>query len=494
MVEKVKTRMTLLSVFAVVLIGFLPQPAYAQKQEDIAILERLGETFASIAEDASPAVVGIKARMPAPEQGFSMDQSPFGRPFDPFGEDFFDFFFRRRSPQGRRQQNPRGRTAQGSGFIISEKGYVLTNSHVVTDAEEISVELQDGRSFTAEVVGTDPESDVGVIKIDGEDLPLLEMADSDEVEVGKWVLAIGNPLGLSHTVTAGIVSAKGRSGLQLAAYEDFIQTDAAINFGNSGGPLINLQGKAVGINTAIAGPGGNIGIGFAIPSNMAKKISDQLIEDGEVVRGYLGVLPQDMTAQMAQALDLEGTKGVLIPQVTEGSAADKAGIEQGDVIVEVEGKPIESASGLRNRIAEFKPGTRVDITILRDGSRKALTVKLEKRPSPEELAGRQQRQPQQDDTVTIVGFSVRNLTDRLAQRFGFEGESGVIVDRVASGSMAARKGIAPGMLIKKVNQEKVENVRQFKSAMNEAAEKGQALLLVDSGQASQYVLLELGND
>jgi serine protease Do len=479
-------------VFAVILIGLLPKAAHAQKQKDIAILERLGETFASIAEDASPAVVGIKAKMPAPEQPFSMDQSPFGRPFDPFGEDFFDFFFRRRSPQGQRQQNRRGQTAQGSGFIISDKGYVLTNSHVVSDAEEISVELQDGRSFTAEVVGTDPESDVGVIKIDGENLPVLEMADSDEIEVGKWVLAIGNPLGLSHTVTAGIISAKGRSGLQLAAYEDFIQTDAAINFGNSGGPLINLRGKAVGINTAIAGPGGNIGIGFAIPSNMAKRISDQLIEDGEVVRGYLGVLPQDMTVQMAKALDLEGTKGVLIPQVTEGSAADKAGIEQGDVIVEVEGRPIESASGLRNRIAEYKPGTRVDITVLRDGNRKTLTATLEKRPAPEELAG---RQPQRRDTLTTkLGFSVRNLTESLAQRYGFEGESGVIVDRVARGSMAAQKGITPGMLIKEVNQEKVENVRQFRSAMNKAADKGQALLLVDTGQASQYVLLEIDND
>jgi len=239
----------------------------------------------------------------------------------------------------------------------------------------------------------------------------------------------------------------------------------------------------VGINTAIAGPGGNIGIGFAIPSNMAKKISDQLIEDGEVVRGYLGVLPQDMTAQMAQALDLEGTRGVLIPQVTEGSAADKAGIEQGDVIIEVEGRPIESASGLRNRIAEYKPGTRVDITVLRDGRRRTLTATLEKRPAPEEMAG---RQPQRRDTLTTeLGFSVRNLTENLAQRYGFEGKSGVIVDRVARGSMAAQKGITPGMLIKEVNQEKIENVGQFRSAMKKAAEKG---------QASQYVLLEIDND
>ncbi|MBN2315911.1 MAG: trypsin-like peptidase domain-containing protein, partial [Sedimentisphaerales bacterium] len=228
------------------LLVVLPQGVLAQQQKNIAFLERLGETFASVAEEASPAVVGIKAEIKSSHRP-SMEQRPFG---DPFGDDFFDFFFRRRSPQGRQQQYRRQQTAQGSGFIISKKGYILTNNHLVGRAEEMSVELLDGRSFEAEVVGTDPESDVAVIKIDGTNLPMLELADSDDIEVGKWVLAIGNPLGLSHTVTAGIVSAKGRSGFQLAAYEDFIQTDAAINFGNSGGPLIDMYGKAVGMNTA----------------------------------------------------------------------------------------------------------------------------------------------------------------------------------------------------------------------------------------------------
>jgi serine protease Do len=226
---------------------------------------------------------------------------------------------------------------------------------------------------------------------------------------------------------------------------------------------------------------------------MAKKISDQLIKEGEVVRGYLGVLPQDMTAQMAEALGLEeDTKGVMIPQVTEGSAADKTGLRHNDIVVEVEGKSVESASELRNRIAEYKPGTRVDITILRDGRRKTLTVTLEKRPAPEEMEGPQPRR--QDTLTTKLGFSVRNLTENLAQRYGFEGESGVIVDRVVRGSVAAQKGITPGILIKEVNQKQVDNVNQFRSAMKQAARKGQILLLVDNGQVSQFVLLELDNN
>jgi serine protease Do len=434
-----------LLAFLVILLALMPERAYAQKQKNIAVLESLGETFATIAEDASPAVVGIKVEVKRPRRP-SMEQfpfSPFGEPFDPFGEDFFDYFFRRRSPQSWPQQYQRRQTAQGSGFIVSNEGYILTNNHVVGRAEKVTVELLDGRSFPAEIVGTDPDSDVAVIKIDGKNLPTIELADSDEIEVGKWVLAIGNPLGLSHTVTAGIISAKGRGGFQLAAYEDFIQTDAAINFGNSGGPLIDLHGKAVGMNTAIVGPGGNIGIGFAIPANMARQISDQLIKGGEVVRGYLGVLPQDMTAQMAEAFGLDDVKGVLIPQVTEDSAADKAGIKHNDIILKVEGESVDSAAKLRNLIAKYKPGAKIEIVVLRDGDRKTLTAILDKRPASEEMVSRER-----EDTITELGFSVQNLTEQLAQRYGFEGESGVIVDRVATRSMAAQKGITPGMLIK----------------------------------------------
>ncbi len=476
--------------FLGLLLTLLPAGAYAQKQKNIAVLEHLGETFASVAEEASPAVVGIKAEIESPRQP-SMERWPFGQPFDPFGDDFFDFFFRRRSPEGRQQQYRRQQTAKGSGFIISKEGYILTNNHVVGRADKVSVELLDGRSFDAEILGTDPESDVAVIKIDGTNLPVLELADSDDIEVGKWVLAIGNPLGLSHTVTAGIVSAKGRSGFQLAAYEDFIQTDAAINFGNSGGPLIDMYGKAVGMNTAILGPGGNIGIGFAIPSNMAKQIADQLIKNGEVVRGYLGVLPQDMTAQMAQAFGLKDDRGVLIPEVTEDSAADKAGLKHNDIILEVNGEPVESASKLRNMIARYQPGTEVEIIVFRDGRRKNLTVTLEKRPVLEEMAN---RESPREDTLTDLGFSVRNLTEEIAQRYGFEGESGVIVDRVASRSMAAQEGITPGTLIKEVNRESVQNVRQFASAMTKAKQKGQALLLVDNGRFNQFIMLEFEND
>ena len=282
----------------------LPLSALAQDENSIATLKQMGKAFASVAEKASPAVVSIKAERTVTQQyqGFGDGQN-----FDPFSDDFFNFFFRRQNP--RQQQAPprkQQQVAQGSGFIISADGYILTNNHVVGDADKVWVELQGGQTLQAEIKGTDPDSDVAVIKIKEKDLKYLELADSDKLEVGEWVLAIGNPLGLSHTVTAGIVSAKHRGGFGLATLENFIQTDAAINFGNSGGPLIDLDGKVVGINTAIAGSTGNIGIGFAIPINMARHIYEQLIQTGKVERGFLGVLPNDMDADMAKELGLKG--------------------------------------------------------------------------------------------------------------------------------------------------------------------------------------------
>jgi len=457
-----------------------------QDQESIATLRRLGKAFASIAEKASPAVVSIKAEKTITQQYSGYDEWPFGEPWDPFSEDFFDFFFRRRIPRQRPRQRQYRTTAQGSGFIITPDGYILTNNHVVGQADAVEVELLDGRTFNAEIVGTDPDTDVAVIKIDAKDLKYLEMADSDELEVGEWVLAIGNPLGLSHTVTAGIVSAKHRSGFNLATIENFIQTDAAINFGNSGGPLINLDGKVVGINTAIVGAAGNIGIGFAIPINMARHVYEQLIKTGKVERGFLGVLPQDMDAEMAKAFGLEGTKGVLIPQVEEGSAADKAGLQHNDVILEVNGEPVESAADLRNRIAMLKPGSKVELTIWRNGKRKKVTAVLGRRQS--EQAGGGALSPQ---TLEQLGFTVRNLTDELARRYGYEGENGVIVDSVEPGSQAARVGIVTGALIKEVNRQPVRNTKEFNEAIRQASKEGTVLLLVKRDWYTFYALLRL---
>jgi serine protease Do len=455
-------------------------------------LRRMGKAFAEIAQKASPAVVGLKAERTVTRQ-YSIRQWPFGEPSDPFSDDLFDYFFRRspspreRTPQ-REYQVPQ--TAQGSGFIISADGYILTNNHMVGEAEKVEIELADGRKFTAEIKGADPESDVAVVKIDAKDLPYLELANSDNLEVGEWVLAIGNPFGLSHTVTAGIVSAKGRNNVGLTTYEDFIQTDAAINFGNSGGPLLNLDGKVVGINTAILGTTGNIGIGFAIPINMAKTVYPQLIESGAVERGYLGLLPDNLTQSMAELLGLKDTKGVIISEITKDSAADKAGLKHNDVILEFNGKPVESQSEFRRNVALLKPGTEVEIVVWRDGKRKTLTAKLDKRPPLEELI-----RSSQPGRIDALGFSVQNLTDELAERYGFQGQNGVIVSSVEPGSQAAQEGLSAGMLIIEVNLKPVQNAREFSDAMEQAKkDKGKAILLVNDGQRRRYIELKLTED
>jgi len=468
-----------------------PLSAHAQDPESLATLRRMGDAFARVAEEASPAVVAIKTERTVARGLMPLEEWPFGSPFDPFGEDFFDFFFRRESPQRRTPQREFKQRAQGSGFIFTRDGYILTNNHLVGEAEEIQVELVDSRTFEAELVGTDPESDVAVIKIDAENLQPIELGDSDTLEVGEWVLAIGNPLGLSHTVTAGIVSAKGRSGLRIASYENFIQTDAAINRGNSGGPLVNLDGEAVGINTAIIGPsGGNIGIGFAIPINMARDIAEQLIDTGSIQRGYLGVLPQELTPEMAEAFGLDEAKGVAIPEVTEGSAADEGGLQSGDVILEFDGVSIESESQFRNLVASRPPGERVKIVVWRDGRRKTLTVRLDERPPLEEL--RRRERPSGDETERL-GLSVQNLTPDLARQLGYDRNTGVLITQVAPGSEAAEKGLERGDLILEVNRREVENVRQFQQAVSEAADRKRVLLLVTDGRITRYVLLQMND-
>ena len=475
-----------ISTLFLLLLFIVPLSAFAEDENSVTALRQIGKTFAAIAEKTSPAVVGLEAKRTVTREYSPFRDSPFGEPFDPFEDDIFDFFFRRRSP---RQRSPQRRyrelrPVQGSGFIISSDGYILTNNHMVEGAEKVEIELADGRKFTAEVIGADRDSDVAVIKIDARSLPCLELGDSEALEVGEWVLAIGNPLGLSHTVTAGIVSAKGRSGFGLATLENFIQTDAAINFGNSGGPLINLDGKVIGINTAIYGSSGNIGIGFAIPINMAKHAYEQLIESGTVERGFLGVMPNDLDPEMAEAFGLKD-KCVAISEVTEDSAADKAGLRHNDVILELDGEPVESADSFRNRIAMLKPGTKLKMVVWRDGKRRTFDVKLGKRPSTQELTGAP------PDELEELGFSVRNLTDESAERLGYEGQSGVIVESVEPGSQAAQLGIVPGVLIKEVNREAVKNTKQFNEAIAKARKKGRVLLLVKRDRFQYFVLLPL---
>ena len=484
--QKSSSRFLLISTFFIVLFFVSSLPAFAQDTNSIDALRRMGKAFASIAEKASPAVVGIEAEKEVTLEDFPiLREWPFSEPFSPFDEDFFDRFFYFRFPQ-RRYEKPKSRQQnRGSGFIISKDGYILTNNHLVGGAERVTIKLGDNRELTAEIIGADRESDVAVVKIDANGLPTLELGDSDALEVGEWVIAIGNPFIFSHTVTAGIVSAKGRSGLGVAEFEDFIQTDAAINFGNSGGPLLNLDGKVVGINTAIFGPGGNIGIGLAIPINMAKAVHQQLVETGKVVRGFLGVSIRDLDTDLAESLGLEDTKGVAISEVTEHSAAEEAGIKPYDVVVEFEGEQVENANEFRNRVAMLKPDTKVEMVVLRDGKRMKLTVKLGKRPEGGVVAGRP------SEVVEDLGITVQTPTDELARRLGYEGMTGVLVTKVESGSEAERKGIKAGMLIMEVNRKPIANPKEFYEAIEKGAEKGSYLFLVNDGRYSFLVGVRL---
>ncbi len=484
--NKISSRFSLISVSLILLLFITPFSAFAEDKSSIDTLRQMGRAFADIAEKASPAVVGIKAKQLVTEDYSTMRDWPFG---DPFDDDFFERFFgrpfhRRRSPQ-RKSYRP----VQGSGFIISADGHILTNNHVVKDADKITVKLADGREFQAKIIGSDPDTEVAVIKIDAKELPTIELADSDTLEVGEWVIAIGNPFGLSHTVTAGIVSAKGRSGFRLAEYEDFIQTDAAINPGNSGGPLLNLDGEVVGINTAIVTGHlafrGNVGIGFAIPINIAKFIYNQLIEGGKIVYGALGVIIRDLDPDLAESLGLENTKGIAIIEVIEGSAAEKAGMKRYDVVVEFNGEKVKKVNEFRSRVAMLKPGTKVKIVVLRNGKRKTLNAELGE--SSIEL----QSIKTPSETLQALGLVVRNLTDDLAERYGYEGLAGVVVAQVEPGSEAARKGITTGMLIMEVDRKPVKNTKDFYKAIEKATETAKILLLINDGRYYRLVVLKL---
>ncbi len=469
-------------VFALILMS-LPLAAWGEEDQSIATLRRMGKAFASIAEKASPAVVGIRATRVAHAGSRSREDS-YGDT-NPYGGDLFDYFFRRQAPRRDNQPEPK-EVAQGSGFIVTADGYILTNNHLVGEAQEVAVQLGDGRKFNAKIIGADPETDVAVIRIAAENLPYVDLASSDTLEVGEWVIAIGNPFGLSHTVTAGIVSAKGRNRLGVADYEDFIQTDAAINFGNSGGPLLNLDGKAVGINTAIIGPGGNIGIGLAIPISMAKAVYEQLKASGKVVRGYLGVQIDNLEPGMGEFFGAKNDKGAVVTRVFEDSAAAKAGVKADDIVVELEGEPIATANELMNRIAMHKPGSKVEVVVLREGKRKTVSITLDKRPQEgTEAAGGVAK------AAGPLGLSVQTLTRQLATQLGYEGLSGVVVDEVETGSPADEYGLEPEMLITEVNREPVRNVKQFNEAIAKAKAKGKVLLRVRTEEWARLILIPL---
>jgi serine protease Do len=480
-------RGSLVGAAVLLAVLFVPDLGWAESRN--AAAKELSQAFSAVAKAAMPAVVSIKVEKAVevnPTMGWG-GSPQLNDPFSPFNDDFLRRFFGDRMPQ---RQAPRKYREQGlgSGFIISEDGYILTNNHVVGDVDKMTVSLQDGRTFTnAKLIGTDPESEVALIKIEGHGFPVLPLGDSAKADIGDWVIAIGNPFGLTETVTVGVISAVGRNNVHIAAYENFIQTDAAINPGNSGGPLINLDGRVIGINTAILSEsGGYMGIGFAIPINMARTIEEQLRSQGKVSRGYLGLIAQDVTPDVAELLKLKEPAGVVIAQIEKNSPAEKGGLRVQDVILEVNGKKITSYDAFRNDVAMLKPGSEVDLGISREGRLMKVTVTLGERPSMTAQKGQPAEEPEQ-----TLGLEVQNLTKELADQFGYRLGEGVIVAGVAPGSPAAEKGIQQGDLIVSVNRQNVASVEEFSAAVRQSRKTGKVLLLVKHGDVSQFVVLNL---
>ena len=471
---------------SILVLGLFCLPSSGWGQSHAQAAKELSQAFSSAAKAAMPAVVSIKVEktVTGPVMG-SGGPEGFNDPFGQFNDDFLRRFFGGRVPQQRSPRKYR-QEGQGSGFIISADGYILTNNHVVGDVDKIAVELKDGRTFkNAKLIGTDPDSEVALIKIEGDNFPVLPMGDSGKIEIGDWVIAIGNPFGLSETVTVGVISAVGRSNMHIAQYEDFIQTDAAINPGNSGGPLIDLDGKVIGINTAIVSEsGGYMGIGFAIPINMARSIGEQLKKNGKVSRGYLGLAAEDMDSEKAELLGLKDATGAVVSMVESGSPADKAGLKVHDVLLALDGKQIRSYDTFRNEVAMLSPGSKVRLDISRRGKAVELTATLGERPNP--LA---KPEPSSQEPEQTLGLEVQDLTQDLAEQLHLKAGEGVIVAAVAPDSPAAEKGIQPQDVIVSVNGRNISSAAEFTAAVKRSLKSGKVLLLVKRGEMSQFVTI-----
>ncbi len=426
--------------------------------------------FPAVAKATMPAVVNISTTRVV--KGHGGQASPFMD--DPMFRHFFGDQFNKQFqiPRNRRENS------LGSGVIVSADGYIVTNAHVVDKADEIKVLLSDKREFTGKVVGSDPKSDIAVIKISGKDLPILNWGDSEKLEIGEYVLAIGNPFGLNSTITLGIVSAVGRANMGIEQYENFIQTDAAINPGNSGGALVNTRGELMGINTAIfSRTGGSMGIGFAIPSNMAKGVMDSLIKHGKVVRGYLGVSIQDVNAKIAKQFGLKNPQGALVSDVVSGSPAEQGGIKTGDVIVRLDDKDIENSTILRNRVAEMPVGQSVEVEVLRDKKPVKLTIKIAEQPKDMMASGDSVKGDGMSSA--LAGLEVQNLTPDISRKLGLaRGTQGVVVNGVEPGSVAEESGIQPGDVIVELNRKQVHNTNDFQRLSKSLAKDESALLLL----------------
>ncbi|MGJ3231294.1 MAG: Do family serine endopeptidase [Oceanicaulis sp.] len=445
-------------------------------------------SFADLIDQVSPAVVSIEARGASqPSEMPDMNQLP---------PQFREFFERFGGLPG--QQAPRPRRSQGSGFFISADGYVVTNNHVIEGADDIQVGLADGRTLAAEVVGTDGPTDLALLRVTEGDGPFsyVELDRDLDIRVGDWVVAVGNPFGLGGTATAGIVSASGRQMGPQQAYTDFLQIDAPINRGNSGGPTFDLNGNVVGVNSAIISPtGGNVGIGFAIPSDLAAQVIDQLIDTGEVRRGYLGVSPSDLTDDLKEAMGLDAdVEGVLINQVIAGTPAARGGFENGDIVTEINGDPVSDARALTRRVGAAPPGETVRFTVLRDGRERTVRVELAERPGEDEL---QQSGPAlEPGQVQMFGMTLEAPDEEMRERLEL-GERGLVIADVEPQSEAAEKGLRPGDAIVEAVGSDVTSIEDFRSAVEDARERGRAAVLVyvrTQGGQGRYVALELDGE
>ena len=456
-----------------------PAPDQPQTPPAPVVVDGMRTSYADIVGKTSPAVVMIRSERKAQT---APQQFPFGD--DPMLREFF-----RNLPQQPQQQRPQIERGLGSGVIVRADGTILTNHHVVDGAEKITVQMNDNKTFDAKVIGSDPPSDLAVLKIEGENLPFLNLGNSDNVRIGDIVLAIGNPLGIGQTVTAGIISAKGRqTGLSDGSFQDFLQTDAPINRGNSGGALINLTGELIGINSQIVSEqgGGNIGIGFSIPSNMAKSVMEQLLKDGKVHRGMLGVGIQPLTDALAERFNAKDTNGVLINDVKKDSAAEKAGIKRDDIIIAINGEKVEDPNTLRNKVAGTMPGTEIKVTVLRDGAEQELTAKVDELKAEGVKPDSSDQNNSEPDNLTDsgkLGLSLQPLTPQTAKQLNLPPDTqGVVVTDVDQNGAAAETGITRGDVILEINRQVVNSLEDVKSALDKSGDKPILLLISRKGQ------------
>jgi serine protease Do len=474
----IRTRVSLSLLVAVLCV--LPGQAHAANPDSIdsqTVLRSLEDAFVSVADRVTPSVVNVSVKPKRnPSEGESPERQERFREF--FGPEFFERFFRRRQPR----EDVR---STGSGVIVDARGYILTNHHVVEGAGTVEVRLSDNRKFSATIVGRDPKTDLAVLKIEppAAALPVAALGDSDKLRAGQWAIAIGNPFGLDRTVTIGHISATGRTHVGVATYEAFIQTDASINPGNSGGPLLNIEGKVIGINTAMVSSGQ--GIGFSIPINMAREIMTQLIAKGRVVRGWLGIVIQEMTPELAEGFGVKPDTGVLVADVMKESPAEAAGLKAGDVIVEFDGTPIKDVSDLQRRVAAVEPGHATPLTVIRDKASTPLTVKIGEQPGEETAAA---AQPKEE----TLGLTVETLTPEMVQRFKLTAKSGVVVTEVAPDSSGDQAGIRPGDAILEINRQAIKDVETFRRIIG-SVKPGDAVpvYLQRGGGRNEYVVLSI---